>query len=203
MNQATTLTIKPISFWALLSALLLSLTALILLATPALAATAPTSVPAVGIVYEGKSVPGAALGATHYQVVRSYGDPVHCNDLPTARTYTCTFKVEGGGSVEVTFNRSQISPTPGRYDTVSFIRWSQEVSGWKTTAGINTKIALQNPKAVVEAYPKATVKYNTLGQIIQVRDGRLGIQVDWSGTSSYQVVSMAIFRPIQITLRDN
>jgi hypothetical protein len=180
--------------------MLLTLRAFILLVTPALAA-----VPVEGVVYEGKSVPGAALGATRTQVVKFYGEPVRCNDNYFSKNYICTFKVEGNGTVDVTFNRVLVSPTPERYDTASFIRWSQEVSGWKTTAGINTKLALADPKAVVEAYPKAIVKYNGLGQLIQVRDGNLGVQVDWLYTSSNENpsrVSMAIFPPTQITTTD-
>jgi hypothetical protein len=202
MNHATTLTIKPISSRATISAMLLTLLALILLVTPALAA-----VPVEGVVYEGKSVPGAALGATRAQVVKNYGEPMLCNDTSTSKTYICTFKVEGGGTVDVSFIRSIVSPIPRYYDTVSFIRWSQELGGWKTTAGINTDLALTDPKAVVKAYPQATVRYNAFGQIVQVRDGRLGIQVDWLTLSSSKDiqprVSMAIFSPTQITFLDN
>lgn len=207
MNTTRTSTFQPISLRTLFSASLLTLLALILLITPALA-----KAPSEGVVYEGKSVPGAALGETRGNVVRSYGEPLRCDDLSFGgisinRTYTCSFAVEGGGIVDVRFNRSYLSPVPVRYDKVTFIRWSQEVSGWKTTAGINTEIALEEPKAVVEAYPNASVRYNSIGEIIQVRDSRLGIQVDWLSTSDEQDyatkrVSMAIFPPAQITFSD-
>jgi len=177
--------------------MLLALLALVLLVTPALAAA-----PIDGIVYEGKSVPKVALGATRAQVVQAYGDPMQCNDISSIGTYTCTFKAVGGGNVAISFVRSSGFLLPVRYDTVNFIRWSQEVSGWKTTAGVTTKLALENPKAVLKAYPRASVKYNALGQIIQVRDAHLGIQVDWLATGpngNIGRVSMAIFPPLQIT----
>jgi len=194
MNRSTTLTINPVSLRASLSATLLALLALILWVTPALAA-----VPINGIVYEGKSVPGVALGDTRSQVAKSYGDPVKCSDNSASRSYTCSYKVGNGGTVTISFTRTQ-SPTPDRGDIVSLIRWSQELDGWTTTAGVTTKLALANPKAVVEAYPQAAVKYNSLGEIIQVRDARLGIQVDWLGSSGSndvrQSVTMAIFFPL-------
>lgn len=200
MNTATTSTLKTNSLRALFSASLLTLLALILLVTPALA-----NAPAQGVVYEGRSVPGAALGDTRGDVFRSFGEPLRCDDQSTGRlsfklTYTCSFAADGGGVVDVRFNRSYLSPLPVRYDKVSLIRWSQEVSGWKTTAGIYTKLALDEPKAVVEAYPNAIVRYNSLGEIIQVRDSELGILVDWLSTSPGQKdatksVSIAIFSP--------
>ena len=201
MNRTTTLTLKPVSLRASLSAMLLALFALILWVTPALAA-----VPIDGIVYEGKSVPGVALGDTRSQVAKSYGDPVKCNDNSTSRSYTCSYKVGNGGTVTINFTRNFQSPTPDRGDIVSSIRWSQELDGWTTTAGVTTKLALANPKAVVEAYPQAAVKYNSLGEIIQVRDARLGIQVDWLGSTGggdfQKSVTMAIFSPVKFTSAD-
>lgn len=206
MNTTRTQTFRPLSKRALLSASLLTFLALILLITPALAA-----VPIEGTVFEGKSVPGASLGATRADVVRVYGEPLRCDDLSDGRfsfsyTYTCSFAVKGGGVVDVRFNRSTFSPLPVRYDKVTFIRWSQEVTGWVTSRGINTEIALKDPQAVLEAYPTANVRYDAFGQIIQVRDSRLGIQIDWLSTSFSEDVapriSMAIFPPAQITALD-
>ena len=198
MNRTTTSILKSNSSRVTLSATLLAMLALILWVTPALAFA-----PGFGTVYEGQSVPSAALGATRAQVVKAYGQPEQCNISATSRTYTCTFKAEGGGIVTVTFVRSLLSPLPATSDKASFIRWSQEVTGWTTTAGVSTKLALQNPKAVVAAYPNAQVKVNSSGQIIQVLDGKLGIQVDWQYVPSSQGVlrhvSMAIFPATQIT----
>ena len=200
MNTARTATLKPISIRALFSASLLTLLALILLITPALA-----KAPGEGVVFEGKNVPGAALGDTRELVIKNYGDPVRCDNLYATsrfsnRSYTCSFAAEGGGIVDIRFEHSYLSPLPIGYDKVTFIRWSQEVVNWTTTAGINTKIALGEPKAVLEAYPDASVKYNSTGEIVQVRDAKLGIQVDWLTNSSDQeratgLISMAIFPP--------
>jgi hypothetical protein len=52
------------------------------------------------------------------------------------------------------------------------------LSGWETTAGINTVMALEDPDAVIAAYPNATVTYNNWG-IYSVRDAQLGIEVIW------------------------
>lgn len=204
MNTARTATLKPISLRALFSASLLTMLALILLITPALA-----KAPGDGVVYEGKSVPGAALGDTRERVIKNYGDPLRCDNLYTTsrlspRSYTCSFAVDGGGIVDIRFDHFSISPLPVDNDKVTFIRWSQEVVNWTTTAGINTKIALGEPKAVLTAYPDASVKYNSTGEIIQVRDAKLGIQVDWLPNAAGQdratgLVSMAIFSPAQIT----
>ena len=199
MKRSTPLTIRPISKRTPLSATLLALLALVLWVTPALAA----AVPAVGIVYEGKSVPGAALGASRGKVELVYGEPVACSTGTINRIYTCTYKVASGGAVSISYLRSLQSRTTMRNDPVTFIRWSQEVSGWRTTAGVTTKLAAQDPKAVVAAYPKAIVKYNAKGEIVQVRDARLGIQVDWLPLSpvgsSVRRVSMAIFPVATIT----
>ncbi len=198
MNRSNTLSIKPVSTRSTVSAMALALIALILWVTPALAA-----VPVTGIVYEGKSVPGAALGATRAEIDRSFGSPARCAASSTSSTYTCAYKVGGGGTVTVTYttNFLLLAPTPN--DRASSIRWSQELSGWKTTAGITTRLALENPKAVVAAYPKATVTLNSRGEIIRVRDSRLGIQVDWQDASpvgeNQRHVSMAIFSPAMFT----
>ena len=198
MKRSTTLTISPISKRASLSATLLALLALILWVTPALAAA-----PAVGVVYEGKSVPGAALGSTRAKVELVYGEPAACNLGSINRTYTCTYKAANGGAITVSYVRNLSFPTVMRNDPVSGIRWSQELAGWRTTAGVTTKLAALDPKAVVAAYPKAIVKYNAKGEIVQVRDAHLGIQVDWLAPSpagsNLRRVSMAIFPVATIT----
>jgi hypothetical protein len=200
MYTARTTTLKPISLRTLSSAALLTLLALILLITPALA-----KAPGEGTVFEGKSVPGVALGDTRERVIKVFGEPLRCDILSlTNSTYNCSFAVDGGGKVDIRFKRSSTSPQIVRFDKVTIIRWSQEVAGWVTTAGINTKIALADPKAVLMAYPHAAVKYSASGKIVQVRDPRLGIQVDWLSSSSDSdratgLVSMAIFVPVRIT----
>jgi hypothetical protein len=82
-------------------------------------------------------------------------------------------------------------------DVVYNARWSEQVSGWTTTAGVNTTLAADNPEAVIAAYPNAQVTYNQWGGIYSVVDHEQGIEVIWvpnfySGTVH---VSMAIFFP--------
>ena len=200
MNTVRTISLKSQTTKIFISSLFVAVTTLILLVTPAFA-----EAPGNGKVYEGQSVPGIELGATRAEVTESYGKELSCDLTSNDRdrkTYTCTYAAEGKGFVYVTFKRSfLIRPIPN-YDTVTFIRWSQDVSGWETRAGVNTKLAFSDPKAVVEAYPDASVKFSN-GNIIQVRDAKLGIQVDWQYSSfsdqsdqkpAYSV-SMAIFFP--------
>jgi hypothetical protein len=51
---------------------------------------------------------------------------------------------------------------------------------WVTTAGINTVIALNDPGAVLAAYPYGDVTYYQSGQIFKVRDNTLGVEVRWN-----------------------
>lgn len=215
MNTTRIISLKSQTTKISISSLIVAVMTFILLVTPAFAAA-----PENGTVYEGQSVPGVKLGATRSDVTASYGEALTCDnafgDLPR-NTYTCTYAVESGGSfgdaggvVDVTFKRSFLSmsilPKP---DTVIFIRWSQEVSGWKTTAGVNTELAASDPRAVIEAYPNASVEFNSDGDIIQVRDAGLGIQIDWKfeddGDQLNQEprVSMGIFFPEKDTIGIN
>lgn len=156
--------------------------------------------PAEGVVMEGKSVPGLVLGATRAEVETAYGEPVHCQDVEVGGDLAwCSYPAEGGSNVSVWYQGAD-----GRYasnspnDTAYRIQWPQALSGWVTTAGVNTELAFNNRQAVVEAYPDAEVTYNDSGKIIQVEDLQVGIRVRWSepvyifpGGS----VSMDIFTP--------
>jgi hypothetical protein len=155
--------------------------------TPSLAA------PAEGIVIEGVSVPGIALGSTRAQVEDAYGDQLWCQGPNQS---FCAFPVSGGGQVDVHYRGTEGGEATNSADDVVFkITWHEAVSGWVTTAGINTRLAKESPEDVISAYPNARVTYNGFGGIYSVVDYDLGIEVRWvadfyHGTTH---VNMAIF----------
>lgn len=75
--------------------------------------------------------------------------------------------------------------------------WPKAVSGWTTTAGINTELAFNDRQAVEDAYPNAEVTYDDRGKITSVEDSQLGILVKWSeGVYIFPgSVSMEIYAP--------
>jgi hypothetical protein len=160
--------------------------------------------PVTGVVQEGVSVPGAALGDNRDQVEAAFGQPSSCQDLPyydgrRGIDGICDFPVEGGGEVTVHYKAVDGGPANGTDEDVVFnFRWQQQVSGWTTTAGVNTTRAIENPEAAIAAYPNATVVYNpTFGNIERIQDYELGILIDYhfdylSGRLS---VSMSISNP--------
>jgi hypothetical protein len=143
--------------------------------------------PAEGIVVEGQSVPGVALGDSRAQVEAAYGQPASCEDMSyydgrRGLNGICRFEVDGGGRVTAYYFDTDGGPAQGSPDdVVSIIRWSQAVSDWVTTAGVNTTLALDDPDSVIAAYPNAVVTYNSVfGNIEGIEDRSLGILVDYS-----------------------
>jgi hypothetical protein len=66
----------------------------------------------------------------------------------------CTSPVEGGGQVighHLAVDGGQVSDIAE--DAVLNYCWYQHVSGWTTTPGINMTLALNDPQAVMAAYP--------------------------------------------------
>ena len=123
------------------------LLAVMVTAIPALAAA-----PAVGTVVEGESVPGITLGDTRAQVEAANGSPSSCrsnNDPPTMES--CSFDVVDGGWVSVFYQGPDGGDATGSdSDVVSNIHWGgEEVDGWETTAGINTKLAKYDKQAAM------------------------------------------------------
>jgi hypothetical protein len=164
------------------------------LAVPVLAAA-----PAEGLVVEGQSVPGIALGFTRAEVEAAYGAPESCQSVEVPADFAyCSFQVEDGGLVSVRYRGSDGGYARNSPDDVAYhIRWEEQASGWTTTTGVNTTLARANPEAVMAAYPNAQVTYNQWGSILQVKDYQLGIQINWAydfytGATS---VSMAISSP--------
>jgi hypothetical protein len=167
----------------------------LMVAVPALAVA-----PAEGVVVEGQSVPGVALGDSRAQVEAAYGRPESCRNMSyydgrQGIDGICRFDVEGGGRVTMYYFDANGDPAQGSPDDEVFIiRWSQAVSGWVTTAGVNTTLALADPDAVIAAYPNAVVTYNSVfGNIVRIEDRPLGIVVNYSfdylsGTLSVDMV---------------
>jgi hypothetical protein len=160
--------------------------------------------PATGTVYEGVSVPGVALGDTRADVEDAYGHPASCKnseylDGRQGLDASCRFDVDGGGRVTVNFlapdgGPAQASPD----DVVNSISWDPAVSGWVTTAGINTTIARDDPQAVLDAYPNAEVTYWYDGTFVAgVRDWQLGISITrwWEFYCGCAVATISIFHP--------
>lgn len=153
----------------------------LMIALPALAAA-----PATGTVVEGVSVPGVNLGDIRADVEAAYGPPDSCKDLSYydgrhGVDGICDFEVDGGGQVTVYYYQDvDRNPAQGSPDDIALtIRWSEAVSGWTTTAGVNTTLAENDPEAVVAAYPDAVVTKNQFGAIIHVQDYEQGIEINW------------------------
>ena len=156
--------------------------------------------PEVGVVVEGVSVPGIALGFTRTQVEDSFGEPQWCQSSgnPGNQAY-CSFPVDGGGQVNVHYRSADGGIANGTSDDVTFkIEWTEAVSGWNTTAGVNTTLAKENPGDVIAAYANAQVVYNQFGNIYSVIDYALGIEVLWIPDfyTGQTHIQMAIFYPL-------
>ncbi len=175
-------------------------TAMVVLLSLLIAVPASAAAPASGTVVEGKSVPGLALGDTRATAEASFGAPEGCRDFtgsdPDAFDAECGFPVEGGGTVTLFFEGAEGGPSQGTpTDVVYRISWNQLVAGWTTTAGVNMTLALEDPDAVIAAYPDAQVVYNPLfGNVELIRDTSLGITIDY--VPMFYVGKLAIFMSI-------
>ena len=156
--------------------------ALVVVLSLAITTVVLADAPAEGVVVEGQSVPGIELGTTRAEVVAAYGAPKSCQSSGVAGNFAfCSFDVEGGGQVWVLYQGADGGYTSNSPDdVVRHISWTEPVSGWVTTAGVSTALARNNPDAVIAAYPNAIVKYNQWGNILQVKDYQLGIEINWS-----------------------
>lgn len=161
------------------------LTTMVVLLSLLIAVPASAAAPATGTVVEGHSVPGLAVGDTRAGAEASFGAPEGCRDFtgsnPAALDVECRFPVEGGGTVTVFFEGADGGPSQGTpTDVVHRISWNQYVTGWTTTAGVNMPLALEDPDAVIAAYPDAEVIYNTLfGNVEYISDTLSGITIDY------------------------
>lgn len=176
--------------WLFVTVLLAALVA----AMPVLAA-----VPTEGTVYEGVGVPGIELGYSRAEVEASYGQPYYCQTyaLPGDNA-ACRFRASNGAGVSVRYRGADggfAHNSPD--DVVMEIRWAESLSGWTTTAGINTAVAKANADAVLAAYPAAEVT-GTPGVDGLLVDWLLGIEVRWTydGYTHSIHVGMRIFEPL-------
>lgn len=180
--------------------MILTIAVLVSLVTvlPVLAAT-----PAEGVVVEGESVPGVALNDTRAQVEAAWGQPYSCQNMSyydgrQGLDGICDFDVDGGGRVTAYFYTPDGGPAQGvDDDVVTTISWPQSVSGWVTTAGVNTTLALDDPQAVIDAYPNAEVTYHNGDYVYAVVDTELGIHIlrPWNFYGGFATVRMSIFNP--------
>lgn len=163
--------------------------------------------PAEGSVVEGVSVPGISLGDTRAQVEAAYGQPKSCTDMAyydgrRGLDGICKFDVDGinngGDQVTVHYFAPDGGPAQASPDDVlSIVRWSTVVSGWVTSAGVNTTLARNDPQAVIAAYPNADVTYWYGDFVHEVRDSELGISVEryYDIYSGITTVDILIFTP--------
>lgn len=176
---------------------------LIAILLASLVATVPVlaDAPMVGTVHEGDSVPGIALGFSRAQVEDAYGQPNYWQSYAIPDDFAfCTFPVsEGNGSVSVRYRGADDGLAHNSPDDrVVYIGWGESVSGWTTTAGINTTLAKANPDAVIVAYPEAEVTYLSPGFVQRVVDWLQGVEIKWTYDSytGRTHVSMNIFVPL-------
>jgi hypothetical protein len=186
------------SLFVLLVAVL-SLTAVM----PVLAAA-----PATGIVVEGVSVPGIALGDTRAQVQTAYGDPYTCQSgsVP-GNEQRCSYPVEGLGRIGQVWVHYRGpdggSPSASPDDVAYYISWWDSVSGWFTQNGeVNTEWARsvrQDPEAVLAVYPDAVISYGLFDAMTRATDYEQGITIEWvyHFYSGFLGARMAIFEPTE------
>jgi hypothetical protein len=163
--------------------------------------------PAEGTVFEGFSVPGVELGYSRSQVEAAWGLSDYCTDRPyydgqQGLDGICQFDVvgvnNGGDQVTVYFLAPDGGPAQASTDdVVTSIQWYTVISGWVTTAGVNTTLAKNDPQAVIDAYPNAEVTYYDSGYVHEVLDPEMGISIvrDWNVYGAFTTVRMMIFTP--------
>ena len=162
--------------------------------------------PAEGIVVEGVSVPGIALGDTRAQVQTAYGDPYSCTTgYEVDDDAYCSYPVEGFdhlGRVRIHFRGPDGGlPSSSPDDVVSSVTWYDSVIGWFTNeGGVNTEWARsvrQDPEAVLAVYPNAVISYGLFGAMTRATDYEQGIMIEWvyHFYSGFLGVRMGIFEP--------
>jgi hypothetical protein len=169
----------------------------VLLVSLVLAIPVMADAPGEGTVYEGESVPGIALGDSRAEVEASVGPPSYCrsnNNPPTSDS--CRFDVEGGGWVNVRYEGANGGPAAGSPDDVVVnIRWSEDVDGWVTSAGISIPMIKFDRQLAMDTYPDAVLFYNDFGALIRLTDYDQGITITWDAVYIFFSASMSIFEP--------
>lgn len=145
--------------------------------------------PDSGTVFEGASVPGAAIGDTRAEVEASYGEPSFCQSITAGDFAACQYNT-GEGSVSVRYvgaDGGDAQASPG--DQVHGFNWSGH-EGWVTTAGISTA---STPEEAVAAYPDAEHVVGSFG-FESVTDYDLGIR--WTKSVNPYFGTVRIFMSI-------
>jgi hypothetical protein len=169
---------------------------IVVIASLAIALPVLAAVPAEGIVVEGGSVPGIALGDTRAQVEAFNGPPRGCSNVNEPDDLeSCSYDVEDDGWVSVYYQGPNGTNAGGSPDDVVVKVWWGAVDGWVTTAGISTTLALIDKQAVVDAYPNADLYYDTSGRLHLLQDPELGIEVRWNHAYIFYDVYISIFNP--------
>lgn len=151
-----------------------------LIVSGALASAALAAFPATGTVVEGKSVPGVAFGSTRTQAYKTWGHPTFCQSTGNG---FCTWQ-RSNGAVDLSFQAPAGGVATGRgSDVVSSADYSG-LPGWKTTKGVTTTSALNNPESVPPLYPGAKVGRYGDGHLKYVYDAARGISFYWIPDSS-------------------
>jgi hypothetical protein len=180
---------------------------LVVVLIAALVTVIPTlaDAPATGTVVEGVSVPGGVtLGDTRAQVEAKWGEPYICKDMVhfdgrRGIDGICEFDADGINRVVVRYHAAdgtwQAVGTPD--DVLYNVMWHQTTSGWVTTAGVNTTMALNDPEAVIAAYPDAEVRVN--GDFIYyIASPGIAIYRNWNIYGGFTTVSMAIGKGVPV-----
>jgi hypothetical protein len=178
------------------SVILLVVVLSLVLALPAFAAA-----PEQGTVYEGVSVPGIALGDSRMQVDASVGPASNCvsnNNPPTMES--CRYDVAGGGWVSVRYQGPNGGEATGSPDDVAAsIRWSEDVDGWVTSAGISIPMIKFDRQLAIDTYPNAVLFYDEFGNVVRLTDYDQGISISWDAVYIFFSASMTIFAPYPYT----
>jgi hypothetical protein len=151
--------------------------------------------PAEGIVVEGVSAPGVELVFTRAQVEASYGLPDYVYEG------SHRYRIDGqiGHEVHIFYGDGYGGPPnnlPG--DIVTSVGWTTAVTGWVTTAGVNTTLARDDPEAVIAIYPDAQVTYHYDGQFIAsivAWEQGFSVRRTWNFYRGTVGVTLHIFNP--------
>lgn len=176
---------------------------IVLLAVLVTVIPALADAPAEGTVVEGHSVPGGVtLGDTRAQVEEKWGEPYICKDQMhfdgrRGIDGICEYEADGLNRVTVRYHAADGTwQSLGTSDDVLYnVWWPQSTSGWVTTAGVNTTMALNDPEAVIAAYPDAEVRVD--GDFIYyIASPGIAIYRNWNIYGGFTTVSMAIGKGI-------
>lgn len=167
--------------------------------------TALADVPEFGLVIEGHSVPGAAIGDAREQVEGLYGEPNYCEGGSTfGAASSCTWILEDypgqGGAVQsqvkLGFRGPDGGPSDDRPDDVVTGAAWYGMDGWATADGVSTLFAVENQDAVIALYPDAELVNSSLFNTYLTAYEE-GFSVSWHTEylTGFTSVRMSVFEP--------